>query len=182
LGAIVAGGLSRRFGSDKARATIGGTAMLDRVAARLAPQCAGLIVVGRDWPGIARVEDCPAPGLGPLGGLAGALVYARTEGYDTVLTSGCDLPGLPDGLVTMLSPADAVIADQPTIGLWRTDRADVLMDWLARTERRSIRAWVEQIGARRVAAAPIANVNRPEDLAAIEAAALSLSAGPRSSR
>jgi molybdopterin-guanine dinucleotide biosynthesis protein A len=57
LGAIFAGGASRRFGSDKALADIGGVALLERVAARLRPQCDALVVVGREWPGLESVAD-----------------------------------------------------------------------------------------------------------------------------
>ena len=76
LGAILAGGQSRRFGSDKAVATWHGKALLDHVADALRPSCAQLIVVGRTWPGLETIADYPAPGLGPLGGLAGALAGA----------------------------------------------------------------------------------------------------------
>jgi molybdopterin-guanine dinucleotide biosynthesis protein A len=177
LGAILAGGMARRFGSDKALAEIDGVAMLDRVARALAAECEAIVVVGRDWPGLVRVEDRPAPGLGPLGGLAGVLAYARLEGFDTVLTSGCDLPALPEGLLALLSPADAMLRGQPTIGLWRSEQADALAEWIEASADRSIRAWADRIGARRVAyAGEIANVNTPADLEAFRRA------GPRSSR
>jgi molybdopterin-guanine dinucleotide biosynthesis protein A len=186
LGAVLAGGQSRRFGSDKAVAMVDGVAMLDRVARALARECEAVIVIGRDWPGLVRVEDRPRPGLGPLGGLAGALAYAREAGFDAVLTSGCDLPALPDGLIAMLAPADALFADQPTIGLWRADHAAALERWLEETDRRSFRAWADHVGARRVAfERPIANINTPADLAAFEAARTDRpkpKAGPRSSR
>ena len=177
LGAILAGGMARRFGSDKALAEIDGVAMLDLVARHLAAECAAVVVIGRDWPGLARIEDAPRPGLGPLGGVAGALAHAALAGFDAVLTSGCDLPALPDGLAALLSPADAVLRGQPTIGLWRTRHAAPLAAWLEETEDRSIRAWADRIGARRVAyAGEIANVNTPADLEAFRRA------DPRSSR
>ncbi len=80
LGAILGGGRSSRFGSDKALATLDGRALIDRVAAALAPQVDALIVVGRDHPGLTAVADRPAPDLGPLGGIAGALHYAAAHG------------------------------------------------------------------------------------------------------
>jgi molybdopterin-guanine dinucleotide biosynthesis protein A len=174
---VLAGGLSRRFGSDKALATIGGRAMLDVVIEQLRPQCADLVVAGRDWRGEMRIDDLPRPGLGPLGGLAAALVYARAHDHELVLTSGCDLPELPDGLVALLAPADAVLADQPTVSLWRAERADALLAWIKKSDRRSIFAWAAEAGARRVAGPAMANVNRPEDLEAVRPPA-----DPRSSR
>ncbi len=178
LGAIIAGGRARRFGSDKALAAIDGRAMLDHVADRLRPQCDALMVAGRDWPGMDRIDDRPEPGLGPLGGLAGALVFARSRGFDAVLTASCDLPDLPLDLRARLGSPSAILRGQPTIGLWDSDLADPLTRWLVSAADRSIRAWAIEADARWVAAeAKIANVNTPADLAAF-----TLSADPRSSR
>jgi molybdenum cofactor guanylyltransferase len=166
LGAILAGGRSSRFGSDKALALIDGRPMLDHVAERLAVQCDGLVVIGRDWPGLARAEDRPAPGLGPLGGLAGALAYARDHGFDAVLTSSCDLPALPGHLLDLLGAPDALLRRQPTIGLWSSAHADPLAAYLLSGAPRSVRAWADMIKASIIAwGEELANINTPEDLA-----------------
>ena len=45
LGLVLAGGLARRMGGgDKARIRIGGKTILERVLARLAPQCNAIIL------------------------------------------------------------------------------------------------------------------------------------------
>jgi len=177
LGAIFAGGQARRFGSDKAAIEIDGVALIDRVAAALRPQCDRLVVVGRDWPGLDRVEDAPQPGLGPLGALAGALVAARSSGLRQVLASGCDLPDVPRDLIAWLSPGPAVIAGQPLLGLWPTELAEPLLAHLAGGER-SLRSWIAAAEVREVAFGPIANINTANDLAAY----LSSRADRRSSR
>ncbi len=167
LAAIFAGGAARRFGSDKAAARIDGRAMIDHVAARLAPQCAALVVVGRAWPGLVSVADRPRAGLGPLGALAGALAFARGAGHDLVLTSGCDLPDLPVDLPALLSPAPAVVQGQPLLGLWRAGDADALVAWLDGGGDRAMRSWIAAIGARRVAlATQPSNINTPDEMAA----------------
>ena len=179
LGAIFAGGRARRFGSDKAAASIEGEAMLDRVAARLRPQADALVVVGRAWPGLATIADRPEPGLGPLGALAGALVYGRDEGFAEVLTSGCDLPDLPRDLAALLAPGPGVIQGQPLLGLWPTGLADMLLAYLADDGDRAMRGWIAHSGARAVTLPRLfANINTPGELAAF----LSPSADPRSSR
>lgn len=171
LGAIFAGGRARRFGGDKAAAAIDGAAMIEHVAARLRPQVDALVVVGRDWPGIARIEDAPAPDLGPLGALAGALAYAAREGHALVLTAGCDLPEAPRDLAARLSPAPAVIAGQPLLGLWPAALGPTLLAHLAEGGDRSMRGWIARAGARRVALErEIANINTPDDLARFLAA------------
>ncbi len=165
LGAILGGGASSRFGSDKAVALLEGRPLIEHVADALAVQCAAVLVAGRDWAGLMRVDDVPAPGLGPLGGLAGALAYARANGYDAVLSSGCDLPRLPRDIASRLGAPDALLADQPTVGLWCATRATRLAHFVATDPRRAIRDWADRIGARRVALdPPLVNVNRPGDL------------------
>lgn len=166
LGAIIAGGASSRFGSDKACFPVGGRPMLDRVAASLAPQCETLVVCGRVWPGLASLADRPEPGLGPLGGLAAALHHARAHGYGAVLTSGCDIWPVPDDLAQRLSPGPACILGQPLLGLWPSALAPLLDRRLAETEDRSMRGWIAEAGARRIdPGCVIHNLNRPEDVA-----------------
>ncbi|WP_076069353.1 molybdenum cofactor guanylyltransferase [Sphingomonas montana] len=171
LGAIFAGGAGRRFGSDKALALLDGRPLLAHVADRLGSQCAAVVVIGRDWPGLPGVADRPAPGLGPLGGLAGALCHARDHGFDRVLTSGCDLPDLPRDLAVRLGDAPAVVAGQPLLGLWGATLADRAVAWATTSSDRSMRAWIAETDARRVTLdTEIANINRVEDLEALERA------------
>lgn len=171
LGAILAGGTARRFGSDKAAVEIDGVALIDHVARRLAAQTDAVVVVGRDWPGLLRIDDLPRPGLGPLGGLAGALDHARAEGHRWVLTSGCDLPEVPDDLRDALGFPSAVVVGQPLLGLWDAALAPMLLDYLAGGGDLAMRSWIAHSGARRVAfAKAIANINAPDDLAAYLAA------------
>ncbi|MDJ0277745.1 molybdenum cofactor guanylyltransferase [Sphingomonas sp. 2R-10] len=171
LGAILGGGRSSRFGSDKALATLGGQALIDRVAAALAPQVDAMIVVGRDHPGLTAVADRPAPDLGPLGGIAGALHHAVTHGFDRILTVPCDAPFLPDDLRERLSAAGPAVFlhDLPVIGGWPTDTSPALDRLLAEGGSRSVRAFADRIGAVGIAGGGIANINTPDDLARIAA-------------
>lgn len=165
LGAIFAGGAGRRFGSDKATALLDGRPLLDHVRARLRPQCDSLVVVGRIWPDLPSVSDCPGPNLGPLGALAGALVHAREQSFAEVLTSGCDLPDLPENLCTVLAPGPSFIAGQPLLGRWPAALADQLLAYIRGNDDRSMRGWISASSARTVAFdRPIANINRIEDL------------------
>ena len=167
LGAILAGGQSRRFGSDKAEALFEDKALLDHVAGALRPQCAELVVAGREWPGISSVADVPQSGLGPLGGLAGALDYARGNGFDSVLSCGCDILSVPSDLASQLGQAPAILDELPIIGLWPVALADTLATWLADPANRSVYRFADHIGARRVPTPPsITNINRASDLAA----------------
>lgn len=165
LGAILAGGQARRFGSDKAHALFGGERLIDRVAAALSAQCDALVVCGREEPGFACLPDWPEPGLGPLGGLAAALRHAGERGFSHVLSAGVDVPDLPPDIAAFLAGEGAAIVEsQPVVGLWPVSAGPVLVAFLAGGGR-SLYRFAEHVGARR-AELPRAlmNVNRPEDL------------------
>jgi molybdopterin-guanine dinucleotide biosynthesis protein A len=165
LGAILAGGQSSRFGSDKALATLHGEQLIDLARAALAAQCDEVVVVGRD----GGVPDWPMPGLGPLGGVAGALRHARVTGHAHVLTCGVDSVGLPADLRNRLSPAPAYVIGQPVIGLWPVEALATLETRLAGPGSHSMRAFADEIGARGIdLPLPLANVNTRADLAALE--------------
>lgn len=165
LGAVFAGGRSSRFGSDKAVALFDGRPLVDHAADVLRPWVDAVVVIGGDRPG--SIADQPRPDLGPLGGLAGALVHARDSGFDTVLTLACDTPHLPDGLLAELTRrAPSFCIDSPTIGYWPAALADTLIAYLDEAEDRSVRGWARRCGALPVVASGrIANVNTPADLA-----------------
>ncbi|MFM7348326.1 MAG: molybdenum cofactor guanylyltransferase, partial [Erythrobacter sp.] len=116
LGAILAGGQARRFGSDKAQALYKGARLIDRVATALAAQCEAMVVCGREEPGFVCLPDWPEPGLGPLGGLAASLRHAGERGFDGVLSAGVDVPDLPSDLAEALTGEGAAIVEsQPVV-------------------------------------------------------------------
>ena len=165
LGAILAGGQSRRFGSDKAEALFAGKTRLDHEAEAFRPQVAKLVVAGKQWPGLETVADIPKAGIGPLGGLAGALDHAWRHDFDAVLSSGCDIIGLPSSLSALLGIGPAIVADMPIAGLWPVSARTTLIDWLADPQNRSVYRFADQISARRVELeAPLRNINRADNL------------------
>ena len=168
LGAVLAGGVGRRFGGDKALALLDGAPLIAHVAAALAAECDAVVVCGRALPGVATLADRPGPGLGPLGGIAAALRHAADAGFAEVLTTPCDTPRLPAGLAGRLGPAPAFAGGLPLIGVWPSALADHLDAWLGEPANgRSVRAWALAAGARAIEGLVVANVNTPADLAAL---------------
>jgi molybdopterin-guanine dinucleotide biosynthesis protein MobB len=121
LGVILAGGRSRRFGSPKALATVGGRTLVERVRDALAGAVRTIVVSGSD-PAVARAAGLPLlpdlrEGLGPLGGVLTALRRAVEEGRPGVLVAACDLPFVTPALFRLLaargasSPAAAVVPE-----------------------------------------------------------------------
>jgi molybdopterin-guanine dinucleotide biosynthesis protein A len=162
LGAVLAGGESRRFGSDKALALLDGKPLIEHAMAALAAQTEAVVVIGR----AGGIADRPAPGLGPLGGINAAIHHAAANGFDAVLTCGCDVPALPAGLAELLADG-GYIAEMPVIGCWPAALADHLDRWIAESPDHSVRGWANAAGLRRVTlGAPVANLNTPADLAA----------------
>lgn len=164
LGAILAGGASTRFGSDKALAQFAGRSLIEHVIEGLVPQVETLVICGRDWPPYQRIDDLPAAGLGPLGGLCAALAHAQAHGFDAVLCVPCDTLGLPADLTTRLSPGPAVALGQRIIGLWPASLAPWLLARLAGGSGRSLRGWVTACDAREIDCGSLHNINHRDDL------------------
>jgi molybdopterin-guanine dinucleotide biosynthesis protein A len=170
LGAVLAGGRSSRFGSDKALALLNGASLLDHAVASLAPFCAQVVVCGRDHPHHAGVADRPRPDMGPLGGLNGALHKALAEGFDGVLVTGCDMPQFPKALAqALIGPQAAVLDGQHLAAWWPATLAPLLDTHLAQTDRHSMRGWMERVAPRMVHLPDLdlPNINRPDDLTAL---------------
>lgn len=166
LGAILAGGQSRRFGSDKAHAMLAGRSLLDHVVEVLRPQTEGLVLCGRECPGVTTLADRPSAGLGPLGGLNAALLYAHQAGFDAVLCVPLDVHPLPANLRAILEgPGAQVLMVQHAVGFWPAHLHPALERQLVQGIY-PFRSWIEVSGAVSVSdeALGLANINKPEDL------------------
>ncbi|MHC4948993.1 MAG: molybdenum cofactor guanylyltransferase [Planctomycetota bacterium] len=175
-GAVLAGGSSRRMGTDKATLPLGATTMLDRVVARLRPHAREVVIVGGPAvPGLRHLDD-RRPGAGPLAGIEAALASGLDDAW---LVCPCDLPFVTDALLAPLADADdapATVlrvagedAPRPLPARLTTAALPVVRRRLD-AGRRSVRGLVAALPARVVevpaaAAAALANVNTPEDLA-----------------
>ncbi len=169
LGAVLAGGRSSRFGSDKALAVMpDGRTLMDHAVEAIARHVDTVVLCGRPVDGMTGLADRPAADMGPLGGLNAALHHAREQGYDAVLTTGCDMPVYPAALVeALVGDSAAVLKGQQLAGFWPATLADELDRHLAEDNNRSIFGWLDRIGARIVDRPELVlpNINRPEDLA-----------------
>lgn len=189
LGVILAGGLARRMGGgDKPLRLLAGRTILERVVARFAPQCAGLILNANGDPdrfaasGLAVVADDVPGFVGPLAGILAALDWAaanRPAIRDVVSAPG-DSPFLPHDYVTRLLTARRVAGKalacaetggrtHPAAGLWPVALRHDLRRALVEETLRKIDLWTARHGAARAdwpvqPIDPFTNVNAPEDL------------------
>ena len=126
-GYVMAGGASRRFGFDKARAELNGETMLARMCKSVKDVTGSVAVVaasGRYAEFGERLVADQWPGEGPLGGIISALMDARTRNQEHVwcLIVGCDMPFLTRAWLTYLkdravTTRAAVVAPQSALGL-----------------------------------------------------------------
>ena len=169
LGAVLAGGQSTRFGSDKALAQLGGHTLLAHAVDTLSGWCDHVVVVGRETAPAPTIPDWPHAGMGPLGGLAAALRLAADGGYGAVLSCGVDSLNLPEDLQRQLGLAPACLASQPIVGIWPADAAPVLEAILEGDGPHSMHRFASAIGARLVTLdRDPANINTPGDLEALQ--------------
>ena len=99
---ILAGGLSRRMGRDKATLPAGDGTLVEHLARRLAPMVDETIIAGGprrpNLSGVRRVDD-RFRALGPLAGMHAGLTAAR---HPYVWVVGCDLPDVEPAMITLL--------------------------------------------------------------------------------
>jgi molybdopterin-guanine dinucleotide biosynthesis protein A len=190
LGVVLAGGRARRMGGgDKARIRIGDRTILERVLARIAPQCAGVVLNANGDPvrfadtGLPVLADSVPDFAGPLAGILAGLDWAATHrpGIADVVSVPGDCPFLPTDLVGRLwrvrQDARAPLAcarsgewRHPVVGLWPVALREDLRAALVEQQLRKIEIWTARHG---VAIAewpmtpfdPFFNVNTPADAA-----------------
>ncbi|MGD8496627.1 MAG: molybdenum cofactor guanylyltransferase [Gemmatimonadales bacterium] len=117
LGVLLAGGRSRRYGSPKALAEVGGRTILDRALAALDGAVGDAVIVANE-PDDYRAADRPIrpdvrPGTGALGGILTAIEWARERGREATLVLACDMPFVPAALLRRL--ADDAAAEAVSI-------------------------------------------------------------------
>lgn len=90
----------------------------------------------------------------------------QANGFDAVLSVGCDVHPVPADLAARLGDAPAYVDGQPLFGLWPAALAGELAQHLAEGGSRSVRGWIGRAGARAVALdMTLHNLNTPHDLA-----------------
>jgi len=193
VGVLLAGGLARRMGGgDKPMRAIGGRTILERVIARLEPQCGGLILNANGDParfaafGLPVIPDTVADFPGPLAGILAALDWTAANRPDAslVLSAAADCPFLPRDLVAglygALTAANAQLAvaasdgqSHPVIGLWSVALREELRHALVVEDVRKIDRWTARYRLATVTwpvrpLDPFFNANTMDDIAEAE--------------
>ena len=192
-GVLLAGGLARRMGGgDKPMRQIGGRTILERVIARLQPQCDGLLLNANGDParfagfGLPVIADSVENFPGPLAGILAALDWVANNRPEisVVLSAAADCPFLPRDLVARLH--QALVGEQaqlavaasdgqphPVIGLWSVALRGELRHALVMEDIRKVDLWTARYRLATVTRPatpldPFFNANTVDDLTEAE--------------
>ncbi len=176
-------------GGDKPMRRIGGRTILERVIARLRPQCGELILNANGDParfaefGLPVIADTVKDFPGPLAGILAALDWTAAHRPDVpfILSAAADCPFLPRDLVARLDRAraeqDAQLAvaasggqSHPVIGLWSVALREELRHALVVEDVRKIDRWTARYKLATVSwptapLDPFFNANTMDDIA-----------------
>lgn len=192
-GVILAGGRATRMGGgDKGLRVVAGMRLIDRVVARLGPQCAPLAINANGDParwaelGLPVLPDSLPDHPGPLAGVLAGLDWAATLGAPAIVTAAADTPFFPADLVARLRaaapPSGLVLAASPdatgrvhrhpTFGLWPVSLRDDLRAALTGGLRKIV-IWTDSHAAATAEFPadpfdPFFNINTPDDIAEAE--------------
>ena len=193
IGLVLAGGQARRMGGgDKAFIEIGGRTIIERVLARLRPDCTNIVLNANGDPqrfaayGLPVVADSVKDFAGPLAGILAGLDWTARNfpGVEWMASVPGDCPFLPEGFVERLHTVRQQQGKQlacaqsgewrhPVVGLWHVGLRNDLRHALVVEDLRKIEIWTARHG---IAIAswpdkpvdPFFNVNTPEDIAQAE--------------
>ncbi len=178
-GLILAGGKSRRFGSDKARHEIAGLPMVQRVYTALNQVADPVLIsvanpsISYELPAVPVYDDFP--GAGPLSGMHAGFSVSTTK---WVLVCAVDMPFIDARSLRLIAQAalsatehvDAVISTsrnriQPLPGCYKSHLVDGLRKHLER-EQLSLMNWLDTLRTSTVHLDEhtLQNINAPTDL------------------
>ena len=188
-GLILAGGQSRRMGTDKSFVELNSKPLIQHVIERARPQVS--ILAGNtnsDDPrytalGLPLIQDIHTGFQGPLAGLHAGLTWLQSQKAEWLATFACDTPFVPEDCVGRLVSAAAendshcaVAAwkgrTPPTIGVWHLDLLDQVHSRLKDGDLKLMK-FVDDLGASAGDFSdqpmdPFRNINSEEDLVSAE--------------
>jgi molybdopterin-guanine dinucleotide biosynthesis protein A len=194
IGAVIAGGLSTRYGSPKALARVHGVRVVDRVTGALQASVDRVVAIVNDAALGAQI-DLPQRAdilrdVGALAGVHAALLWARELGATGIVAVGCDMPfvsaRLLRGLISLHTTGggDVTIPEsegrrgvEPLCACYGAACIDAIERAVARDDSRMI-GFFEDVRVTRMPLAEVRtfgdpavlfrNINTPADLDAAE--------------
>jgi len=184
LATVLAGGKSRRFGSNKSEIMLKDKKLIDYTLEKLKTKFKKIIIISNDlnFKNYTTVKDCIDGQLGPLAGVLTAMKWAKTNNnkYNWVATFPCDTPFFNISLIQKFKKVSkkkdsklyfAKIKNKRhnIFGLWSLELIDELEKDLVVNGARKVEDWANKIGVKTINIEnekndTFFNINTKEDL------------------
>jgi len=188
LGAILAGGKSKRMGKDKLFLELDNKKLIEHTTNKVKKYLKKIIIIthqDNDFfskNNLTVVRDCIAGQLGPLVGILTAMKWARENMTECswVATFPCDTPFFPEIIIenfiqeskkkeSLILCASSHGRKHNIFGLWSLDLYDKLEDDLINKKVRKVQDWTEKNKIKNLELKfknydPFFNINTKEDL------------------
>jgi len=188
LGAILAGGQSRRMGKDKLFLELNNKKLIEHTIEKVKKYLTQVIIITNQnneffsKNNLTTVKDCIEGQLGPLVGILTAMKWAKESPnkYSWVATFPCDTPFFPESIIrsfikesekkeSLLLSASSHGRKHNIFGLWSLDLYDKLKNDLVNKKIRKVQDWTEKNKIKNLEFKfkdydPFFNINTKEDL------------------
>jgi len=188
LGAILAGGQSRRMGKDKLFLELNNKKLIEYTIDKVKKYLKNVIIITNQKnefflkKNLITVEDCIKGQLGPLVGILTAMKWAKENlnKCSWIATFPCDTPFFPESIIksfieesekkeSLILCASSHGRKHNIFGLWSLDLYDKLKDDLINKKVRKVQDWTEKNKIKNLEFEfkdydPFFNINTKEDL------------------
>jgi len=188
LGAILAGGQSKRMGKDKLFLELNNKKLIEHTTDKVKKYLKKIIIITNQdnefffKNNLITVKDCIEGQLGPLVGILTAMKWAKENmiGCSWVATFPCDTPFFPETIIenfiqeskkkeSLILCASSHGRKHNIFGLWSLDLYDKLEDDLINKKVRKVQDWTEENKIKNLEFKfkdydPFFNINTKEDL------------------
>ena len=188
LGAILAGGQSKRMGKDKLFLELDNKKLIEHSIDKVKKYLKQVIIITNQnnefffKNNLITVKDCIEGQLGPLVGILTAMKWAKenSKEYSWVATFPCDTPFFPEKIIksfieesekkeSLILCASSHGRKHNIFGLWSLDLYDKLKNDLVNKKIRKVQDWTEKNQIKNLEFEfkdydPFFNINTQEDL------------------
>ena len=188
LGAILAGGQSKRMGKDKLFLELNNKKLIEHTLDKVKKYLKKIIIITNQdnkfflENNLTTVKDCVEGQLGPLVGILTAMKWAKENlsKCSWIATFPCDTPFFPESIIksfieesekkeSLILCASSHGRKHNIFGLWSLDLYDKLKDDLVNKKVRKVQYWTEKNKIKNLEFTfkdydPFFNINTEEDL------------------
>jgi len=188
LGAILAGGKSKRMGKDKLFLKLNNTTLIDHTIKKVKKYFKELIIITNQENkfflknNLTIVKDCIDGQLGPLVGILTAMKWAKenSSNCNWIASFPCDTPFFPEAVIlkfieeskkkkSLMLCASSHGRKHNIFGLWSLDLYDKLYNDLVKNKIRKVQDWTKANNIKNLEFKfedydPFFNINTLEDL------------------